>query len=61
VGLGRPILYALAADGREGVTNLIQEMTNELSRVLGMVGAKNTQDVSRDILIEERLLDRIGK
>ncbi|MBW2622073.1 MAG: alpha-hydroxy-acid oxidizing protein [Deltaproteobacteria bacterium] len=52
IGLGRPILYALAADGRQGVTDLIQEMTNELSRILGMVGAKNTQDVSRDILIE---------
>ncbi len=53
VGLGRPILYALAADGREGVKNLIQEMTNELSRILGMVGAKNTRAVRRDILIEE--------
>ncbi len=52
VGLGRPILWALAADGNKGVENLIEEITQELRRIMGMTGAKNLHDVSRDKLIE---------
>jgi len=51
VGLGRPILWALAADGREGVKTLIEEMNKELLRILGMVGAKNVSEINSDILI----------
>jgi len=53
VGLGRPILWALAADGQEGVQSLIQEMTEELSRIMGMVGASAPNRVRRETLIEQ--------
>jgi len=52
VGLGRPILWALAADGKNGVQNLIEEITRELSRIMGMTGAKNPSDINRNKLIE---------
>jgi len=52
VGLGRPILWALAANGKEGVKELIEEITEELRRILGMISAKDPESVNRDCLIE---------
>lgn len=52
VGLGRPILWALAAQGGEGVKSLIEQITAELSRIMRMVGAPDTVSVKRDILLE---------
>jgi isopentenyl diphosphate isomerase/L-lactate dehydrogenase-like FMN-dependent dehydrogenase len=53
VGLGRPILYALASYGSEGVKALIEEITNELKRLMCMVGAPDPGSVSREVLIED--------
>jgi isopentenyl diphosphate isomerase/L-lactate dehydrogenase-like FMN-dependent dehydrogenase len=53
VGLGRPILYALASYGRDGVRALIEEITNELKRLMSMVGSPDPGSVSRDVLIED--------
>ena len=33
VGLGRPILYGLAADGSEGVRGVVESITSELRRI----------------------------
>ena len=52
VGLGRPILYGLAADGRNGVRELICQMTDELRRIMSMLGASATRDMHRDMLID---------
>lgn len=54
VGLGRPILWALAAAGKEGVRDLIGEITEELRRIIGMIGARDPGSVSRSSLIEEK-------
>ncbi len=51
VGLGRPILYGLAAGGKEGVAGLMEGITRELSRLMTMVGALRTDAVRRGILI----------
>ena len=53
VGLGRPILYGLAADGKEGVAALVDGITGELSRLMTMVGALHPGAVPRDILIAD--------
>jgi isopentenyl diphosphate isomerase/L-lactate dehydrogenase-like FMN-dependent dehydrogenase len=52
VGLGRPILYALAAGGENGVSDLIAGITRELSRLMTMVGAADPSMVQKGILIE---------
>ena len=52
VGLGRPILWGLAAGGSEGVQTLIEEITEELRRIMSMVGAADPADLNRDILLE---------
>ncbi|MDP6178914.1 MAG: alpha-hydroxy acid oxidase [Desulfatiglandales bacterium] len=52
VGLGRPILYGLAAYGSEGVRGLIEEITNEMKRIMSLVGAVDPGSLSRDVLIQ---------
>jgi isopentenyl diphosphate isomerase/L-lactate dehydrogenase-like FMN-dependent dehydrogenase len=54
VGLGRPILYGLAADGENGVRDVIQGVTRELARLMTMVGASEPAKISPDILIRSR-------
>lgn len=51
VGLGRPILWALAADGEEGVRSLITEMRAELVRAMTMTGVEKPADAHPGILI----------
>jgi 4-hydroxymandelate oxidase len=53
VGLGRPILYGLAADGKDGVKGVIEGITAELKRLMTMVGASRPDRVRREILIPE--------
>jgi isopentenyl diphosphate isomerase/L-lactate dehydrogenase-like FMN-dependent dehydrogenase len=53
VGLGRPILYALAANGSDGVKALIDQITTELKRIMSMVGALDPAHVDRHVLIED--------
>ena len=52
VGLGRPILWALAADGEEGVRSLITEMQAELIRAMTMTGVKSPSDAHPGILLK---------
>jgi len=51
IGLGRPILYGLAADGEQGVREVVELITSELRRILSMVGINSVQSVSKDVLI----------
>jgi isopentenyl diphosphate isomerase/L-lactate dehydrogenase-like FMN-dependent dehydrogenase len=51
VSLGRPILYGLAADGREGVRQVVVQITQELTRIMSLVWAQDPAHVSREILI----------
>jgi isopentenyl diphosphate isomerase/L-lactate dehydrogenase-like FMN-dependent dehydrogenase len=53
VGLGRPILYGLAAAGQEGVKDLIEGITRELQRLMTMVGTPDPMQVPRDILVRD--------
>lgn len=53
VGLGRPILYGLAAAGKDGVKGVVQGVTQELRRIMTMTGAPDLEHVGRDILIED--------
>jgi isopentenyl diphosphate isomerase/L-lactate dehydrogenase-like FMN-dependent dehydrogenase len=52
VGLGRPILYGLAAAGAEGVRDVIRHMTEELRRFMAMTGSVDPEHVNRDLLVK---------
>lgn len=53
IGLGRPILFGLAAAGRQGVRDVIDGITQELKRIMSMVRASEPSSVYRYILIED--------
>jgi isopentenyl diphosphate isomerase/L-lactate dehydrogenase-like FMN-dependent dehydrogenase len=53
VGLGRPILYGLAAAGRQGVQEVIEGITGELKRLMTLTGSNTPNHVSRDILLRD--------
>jgi isopentenyl diphosphate isomerase/L-lactate dehydrogenase-like FMN-dependent dehydrogenase len=53
IGLGRPILYGLAAGAREGVRDVIGEITKELERFMSMTGTKKPEEADRNILIRD--------
>jgi len=53
VGVGRPILLGLAAAGKEGVKGVVEGITQELKRIMTLVGAPDPAGVSREILIED--------
>jgi (S)-2-hydroxy-acid oxidase len=52
VGLGRPILYGLAADGAAGVRDVVRHITAELARTMTMLGAANLAQISKANLIK---------
>lgn len=51
VGLGRPLLYGLAADGEQGVTDVVRAVTAELIRNMIMVGASRLEELDADCLV----------
>ena len=53
VGLGRPVLYGLAAQGRQGVYHLFDEITKEMKRIMSLIGAQNPSELKRTMLIED--------
>ena len=50
IGIGRPVLDALALGGAPGVTSVLQFLQKELSDAMLLVGAKRIADLSPDYL-----------
>ncbi|HWI00258.1 MAG TPA: alpha-hydroxy acid oxidase, partial [Propionibacteriaceae bacterium] len=50
VFLGRPLMWALAAAGSEGVTAVLDELTTELALVLTQLGVPRVSDLTPDVL-----------
>lgn len=52
VGLGRPVLFGLAADGAAGVRDVVLHITAELARIMVMVGAGTLEDIGPRCVME---------
>ncbi len=52
VGIARPVLWALAADGEEGVVSLITEFSDELKRYMTMTGIEQPKEAHPSILLK---------
>jgi 4-hydroxymandelate oxidase len=50
VFLGRPLLWALAVDGSDGVRTVLTELTSELALVMTQLGVSNLNALSPDLL-----------
>ena len=48
--LGRPVLWALAADGAAGVQACLEAVTADLAHVMGLAGARSLAEVTRDLV-----------
>jgi 4-hydroxymandelate oxidase len=51
IGIGRPILYGLAADGEEGVKTVVRAIAAELIRVMAMTGVKDPSSAHKGIIL----------
>lgn len=51
VGVGRPILYGLAAGGEEGVKTVITEIAEELKRAMTMTGVRDPNSAHKGIIL----------
>ncbi len=54
VMLGRAFVYALAAAGGAGVSNLLELFDKEMRVAMTLAGARSISDISRDLLVKER-------
>lgn len=50
VALGRPIIWALAVNGEQGVVDLLSTIDTELQAALLLCGCRNKQDINRELL-----------
>ena len=50
--LGRAFIYALAADGEAGVTNLLNLIDKEMRVAMTLTSANRVQDINRDCLVD---------
>jgi len=50
VAIGRPVLWALAVDGAEGVQRVIEILRDELSLAMALAGCRSIDDVSADLV-----------
>lgn len=51
--IGRAFIYALAADGEAGVTNLLKLIESEMRVAMVLTGARTIADISPDLLVRE--------
>lgn len=54
VFIGRPVLFALAVDGRAGVRNALRMLRDELEITMALSGCASLKDITRDRVITER-------
>ena len=50
--VGRPLLWALAVDGSEGVTRLLEQLAEELERTMALCGASTIDELDADLIAD---------
>ncbi|WP_328612305.1 alpha-hydroxy-acid oxidizing protein [Amycolatopsis sp. NBC_00345] len=50
VGIGRPVLWGLAAAGREGVAEVLERLRDELDHTLALCGARTPAELTADLV-----------
>ncbi len=52
VAIGRPVLWALAVDGADGVHRLLDLLREELSLAMALAGARSLAEITPDLIAE---------
>ncbi len=50
--IGRPVMYAMGADGRKGLRRIVEIIKEETSTTLGLVGLNDINNVTSNIVID---------
>jgi len=50
--IGWPLVYGLAANGSQGVAEMITILTAELQRIMSVTGCKNLSEIGDEILVK---------
>ena len=50
--IGRPVMYAMGADGRKGLRRIVEIIKEEASTTLGLVGLNDINDITSNIVID---------
>ena len=53
--IGRPVMYAMGADGKKGLRRIVEIIKEEVSTTLGLVGLNDINEVSSEIVIENTI------
>ena len=53
--IGRPVMYAMGADGKKGLRRIVEIIKEETSTTLGLVGLNDINDVTSKIVIENTI------
>jgi 4-hydroxymandelate oxidase len=53
VGIGRPVIWALASGGQDGVAELLELLRTEYDQALALCGGASAADLDRTLLIEK--------
>ena len=53
--IGRPVMYAMGADGKKGLRRIVEIIKEEVSTTLGLVGLNDINEVTSEIVIENAI------
>ncbi len=53
--IGRPVMYAMGADGKKGLRRIVEIIKEEVSTTLGLVGLNDVNEVTSEIVIENTI------
>ena len=53
--IGRPVMYAMGADGKKGLRRIVEIIKEEVSTTLGLVGLNDINEVTSEIVIENTI------
>ena len=53
--IGRPVMYAMGADGKKGLRRIVEIIKEEVSTTLGLVGLYDINEVTSEIVIENTI------
>jgi 4-hydroxymandelate oxidase len=51
VGVGRPVMWGLAADGEAGVRAVLATLRDEYDHTLALCGGRHNADLTRDMVV----------
>lgn len=59
VFIGRPVLYGLAANGTNGVENILNIISDELDETMAMSGCADVNKFEKDVVVHKSYFSKL--